>query len=53
MVNALLEKDLLGMLAPFFGVKFLPTYRHFCSSNKLLLTAQSKFQNANLSADLN
>jgi len=52
MVNAWLEKALLGMLAPFFGVKFLPTYRHFCSSNKLLLTAQSKFPNANFSANL-
>ena len=52
MVNALLEKALLGMFTPFFGAKFLPTYRHFCSSNKLLLTAQRKFPNANLSADL-
>ena len=52
MVNAWLEKVLLGIFVPLFGAKFLPTYRHFCSSNKLLLTAQSKFPNANLSADL-
>ena len=52
MVNALLEKALLGMFAPFFGAKFLSTYRHFCSSNKLLHSAQSKLPNANFSADL-
>lgn len=52
MVNALLKKVLLGIFVPLFGTDFLPAYRHCCSSNKLLHSAQSKFPNANLSTGL-
>lgn len=44
MVNAWLEKALLGMFAPFFGVKFLPTYRHCCSSISYCIVLKASFQ---------
>ena len=44
MVNALLEKALLGMFTPFFGAKFLPAYRHCCSSIRYCIVLKASFQ---------
>ena len=44
MVNVLLEKALLGMFAPFFGVKFLPTYRHFVALISYCIVLKASFQ---------
>lgn len=44
MVNVLLEKALLGMFAPFFGAKFLPAYRHCCSSISYCIVLKASYQ---------
>ena len=44
MVNALLEKALLGMFAPFFGVKFLPIYRHCYSFICYCIVLKASYQ---------
>lgn len=44
MVNAWLEKVLLGIFVPLFGAKFLPTYRHFVALISYCIVLKASYQ---------
>jgi len=44
MVNALLEKALLGIFVPLFGTDFLPAYRHCCCSISYCIVLKASYQ---------